>query len=96
MVSQTISRDRLFSWSCIFDRAADGTPSGAVYYYLPDGVTMYKIQLDVASIAQLNSIIAQIQAWMNQSDTWNGTILETWKLQTVTHPATQSQEWVKQ
>jgi hypothetical protein len=95
-VSQAFQRNRLFGWNCIFNRDINGVPDGVVYYYLPDGVTMLKIQLDAASLAQLNAIIGQIEAWMKQSDTWSGEILETWKLQTIIHPATQAQEWVKQ
>lgn len=77
----------------IFNKTGNGYE---VYYYMPDGVTMYRISLDAASVTQLDGIIAQIQAWMNQSDTWSGTILETWKRQDVTHPAAVVNEWVKQ
>jgi len=90
MVSKTFQRNKIFGWSMIFN------DDGTVNYYDPDGVTIYKVQLDAASIAQLQGIIAQIQAWMNQTDIWSGIVLETWKLQVVTTPATQTQQWVKQ
>jgi hypothetical protein len=94
MVSKTFQRNKIFSWSMIFNQNGQG--GYEVYYYDPDGVTMYKIALDAASVTQLNGIIAQIQAWMNQQDTWSGTIQETWKLQDVTTQASTTKQWVKQ
>ena len=92
MVSKTMSRSRIFSYQCIFD--SDGAGGYTVKYYDPDGVTMYTVKLDAASTAQLNALKAQIDAFMNQQDTWSGTVASTWKLTTFQQVSVQ--KWVQQ
>lgn len=95
MVSKTFQRNKVFSWSLNFDKTNENG-DWFVHYYDPDGVTMYKIKIDATTVTMAKGLITQITAWMSGSDTWAGTIVETWKRQDVTHPSSVVNEWVKQ
>ena len=94
MVTKTVERKRVFSWNLNFETdVQDG--DWFIYYYDSNGVDMYKIRLDAATKALAKGLIAQITAWMSQTETWSGSVVESWKKKTVTHPVTSGEEWVQ-
>jgi hypothetical protein len=95
MVSGTLKIGQLISWNVVFDIVAE-EGDWFIYYYAPDGVSMYKIRLDAASKAALKAKRDQITTFCDQDITLSGDVMETWKKETVTHPSTQTEEWVKQ
>lgn len=94
MVSKTIERKKVFSWNLNFETDVQNG-DWSFYYYDPNGVDMYKIQLDAVTKTLAKGLIAQIREWMNQTETWSGTVVESWKKKTMTHPATNTEEWVQ-
>jgi hypothetical protein len=67
-----------------------------VYYYAPDGQTMYKIKLDDASKAAIKAKRDQVVAFLSGEITLSGSVEETQKLQDVIVPASTVKQWVKQ
>lgn len=92
MVSKTFQRSRVFGWHLILEGAPEQNV-WSICYYDPNGVDMYKIELDDATRTMGLGLINQIKAWMNQSDTWSGTIVEHWQKRLVTQPAKDVEEW---
>jgi hypothetical protein len=92
MVTKTVPRNTLFSWSCNFDVDIDGN---IVTVYFHTDTDSWKIQLDPATVAMAKGLRNQILAWMNQSDTWSGTVVEHWVLQDVVTPELTKKDWVK-
>ncbi len=95
MVSKTFQRNKVFSWSLNFETAQENG-SWFIYYYDSNGIDMFKVQIDEATKTMAKGLITSIKAWMDSSDTWSGDVVETWKKQNVTHPASNIEEWVKQ
>ena len=92
MVSKTVERNRLFNWNLNFD--TDIEEGGwFIYYYDPNGVDMYKIQLDMATKTLAKNLRTQILTWMNQTDTWVGSVVEHWQKQIV-HKESDVEDWV--
>ena len=94
MVSKTFQRNKAFSWNLVFETDQQNG-QWFIYYYDPNGVDMYKVRLDKATLAMAKELITQIKAWMNQSDEWSGTVVESWKKQMVTYPESEKEEWVQ-
>lgn len=84
MVTKTIPRNILFSWSTNFDVDKDGNVT-TIWLHSP--TDDYKIVPNAASITQAKVLITQIKAWMNSTDTWSGAIIEHWQFQDVVIPA---------
>jgi hypothetical protein len=95
MVSKTFQRNKVFSWSLNFETSQENG-DWFIYYYDPNGVDMYKVKLDAATLTMAKALRTQITAWMNGIDTWSGTVVESWKKQVVQHPASDVEEWVQQ
>jgi len=95
MVSATFKRDRAFGWHIAFETdQQDG--QWFIYHYNPNGVDMYKIRLDPATLAMAKDLISQIKAWMAQEDEWSGEVVEHWKKVPVTILAREVVDWVLQ
>jgi hypothetical protein len=92
-VSKTVKRNLVFGWDMNFEAVSDGT-DWYVTYYDSNGVDMYKIKLDAATKQQAKNLIAQIQTWMNQQETWSGTVVEHWQKKTVSETKS-IEKWVQ-
>jgi hypothetical protein len=91
MVSKTVARDVLFSWSTNFDWIVEG---GDIYIWWHTDTDSFKVKLDAASATKMRNVVATIKAWMATQDTWAGTVVEHYQLQDVVSPAKTEKQWV--
>jgi DNA phosphorothioation-dependent restriction protein DptG len=92
MVSKTLPRDVLFSWSTNFDWIAE---DGDIYIWWHTPEDSYKVKLDAASATKMRGVVQQIKTWMATQDTWSGTVTEHHQLQDVTVAAKTEKQWVQ-
>lgn len=91
MVSKTLPRSALFSWSTNFDWIIE---DGDIYIWWHTATDSYKVKLDAASATKMRNVVSTIKAWMNTQDTWSGTVVEHSQLQEVVKPSETVQVWV--
>lgn len=92
MVTKTLPRNQLFSWSTNFDWIIEG---GDIYIWWHTETDSFKVKLDDSSATKMRGVVSQIKAWMNQTDSWAGTVVEHWQLQDVAVEASTKKEWVQ-
>lgn len=92
MVTKTLPRNQLFSWSTNFDWIVE---DGDIYIWWHTATDSYKVKLDAASATKMRNVVSTIKAWMATQDTWSGTVTEHHQLQDVVTPSKAEKQWVQ-
>lgn len=91
MVSKTLPRNMLFSWSTNFDWIIE---NGDIYIWWHTTTDSYKVKLDSVSATKMRNVINTIKTWMATQDTWSGIVVEHHQLQDVVKPSEIIKDWV--
>lgn len=90
-VTATLKHEKLFSWSIVFDVVVEGGQVFVFYQSAPD--VILRILLSEESVAVLKKLRDQIETWMQQEVTLNGTVAERLEKRVVTRTE-EVEEWV--